>query len=145
MFDKMNPFDIVQRVFGFFHGKFKKALVIPKTSLRNAFIGFVLQTTPRCKVFQWYIDIGFDGAADTACAIGIAWSIMAFLLNSLCKYIVFSKSSTDIRITPRFDQVVLDTSVFCIFQTRLGHIMIAGFRALLSSMTQYFRGGDQHE
>lgn len=136
---------LIQVVLGFLQREPQKIPAVHVGSfVKDVFVGTMLRLTPRCKVFKWDTDIGVGEASDTAIVVGIAWSLSSLVVAGISRHVAFADTRPSIRINPRFNQITLDTSLFCIFESRLGHIMIAGFRTLLGIITAYTRGGEQH-
>lgn len=134
---------ITQVVLGFLQREPQRVPAIHVGSFfKDMFVGIMLRLMPRCKVFKWDAEIGVGDAAGTAFVVGMTWSFLSVVMAGLSRHVAFADTRPSIRINPRFNQVVLDTSVFCIFESRFGHIMIAGFRTLLGIIAAYTRGGE---
>lgn len=136
---------IIQVVLGLLQREPQKVPAVHVSSfLKDMYVGTMLRLTPQCKAFKWNTEIGVGGAADTAIAVGIVWSFLSVVMSGVSRYVVFTNTRPSIRVNPRFNQVVLDTSILCIFESRFGDIIIAGFRTLLGIIVAYVRGGEQH-
>lgn len=134
---------IVQAIRGFLEREPSKVPAIHVGGfIKDMFVGTMLRMTPRCKALEWDTDIGVGDAAGTAIAVGMAWSFVGMVMSGVRRHFIFVDTMPSIKVNPRFDEVVLDTTFHCIFESRFGHIMIAGFRTLLSIIAAYIRGGE---
>lgn len=105
------------------------ALFLPKKVRAYLTVIEELENKGRFKKFEWQIVIGTLDAAQTAILLGVIWGavghILAFLQN---RYRFYCHPLLNVK--PSFNQKVLDTRFDCIFELKIGHIMLAGFREL---------------
>lgn len=95
----------------------------------------------------WNTRVGFEDAALTGMAGGILWGIKGLLLSFLERNLDTNKFRAQIKVTPVFCEQEIATEVDCIFDLRVGYIIIAGFRLILLGIISYpvLKGVRLHE
>lgn len=95
-----------------------------------------LENRGRFTRFQWQTAVGSKNPAYAAWLVGGLWAIKGEILGLLQTRYRF-QGRPGISVQPAFGRDVLDTKVDCIFQVKLGQIILAGLkeytRRLLSS------------
>lgn len=85
------------------------------------------RTSTRCLRLQWITRLGLDDAAATAVATGLAYAVIGTGLGLVQKYVDFSRCRvTQISVIPSFSEAGLETSLSCILDLKVGHIIAAG-------------------
>lgn len=83
----------------------------------------------RVKKLEWCSEFGLADAACTGVAAGLAWSLKSAVLTAVSAY-THLETVPRIRVRPNFQKAFLHTLFDCIFEIRIGHIMIAGLKAI---------------
>lgn len=81
--------------------------------------------------FQWQTEIGTGEPSQTGVLVGTAWGLKGFLLS--LAYRLFSTGGTKpvIYVSPNFEKACFNTFLDCIFEVRIGYIILTGFKALI--------------
>ncbi|MGI6678832.1 MAG: DUF2953 domain-containing protein [Dehalobacterium sp.] len=82
------------------------------------------------RYFFWCTEIGTKDAAQTGVLTGVFWSFKAFLYGCLQQHVKHVGSNPQISVIPDFQQEKAYFRLICIFDIRLGHIMIGGLKML---------------
>ncbi len=88
--------------------------------------------------FIWRTTVGAGDPASTALIYGLIWSLTSGLVNFLHHRTDFS-NTPEIRVVPDFQSTRLDLFFDCIFQVKLGYIIIAAFIARFRH--RFLKGG----
>ena len=84
-----------------------------------------------CTRFIWRTKLGFGDAAVTGLGGGLLWSLKGFLLSLLMRAVNSETCKAEIMVTPVFDRETIGTEFDCIFNLRMGYIIIASIRLLV--------------
>ncbi|NLI11937.1 DUF2953 domain-containing protein [Pelotomaculum propionicicum] len=90
---------------------------------------FMLQRVKLSR-FHWQTEIGSEEPSQTGILVGTAWGLKGFLL-SLIYCLFYPGVRPVVSIKPSYDKVCFNTSVDCIFEVRIGHIIFTGFKMLV--------------
>lgn len=80
----------------------------------------------RCRRFYWRTEIGLNDAAYTGIMVGILWGVKSFLYKNFRSKIGFMSERPAIEVVPDYFNNKLALDLSCIFDIRIGHIIIAG-------------------
>ncbi len=83
----------------------------------------------------WHTKIGTNDAAETAIMVGIVWIIKGSIMSFMAREYNFSDVFID--VIPNYNTNIFETTVDCIFNIKLGHIVNANISILLA----HIRGG----
>lgn len=101
-----------------------------------------LERRGRFTRLRWSTCVGLDDAAGTALTAGLLWAAKGMLLSWLDRnYRLPRAMKIDVR--PSFAGLRLDTALDCIFQLRLGHIILASLRGFF--VDKLGRGVPSHD
>ncbi|MCM3569610.1 DUF2953 domain-containing protein [Neobacillus mesonae] len=89
----------------------------------------------RIKKFEWQTNIGLGDAAHTAIAAGALWTLKGSITGLISRYLNLMVMP-QLTITPHFQAAVIQTSLSCIFQFRIGHAILAGLKLI-----KFWKGG----
>lgn len=114
----------------------EKEISLPDT-LRmavNAFVRFhrslkYASSRTRVKKLEWSSEFGLANAANTGLLTGAAWALKSSLLTAVSAY-SHMETVPRICVRPNFQKPLFHTLLDCIFEIRIGHIMIAGLKAV---------------
>lgn len=87
---------------------------------------------------SWKSQVGHEDAMQTALLTGFLWALKGFLLRIINNIAPFE--TLQISISPHFNQMVLDTDLHCIIQSRMAHIIIAMLRVNAIRIRWWFKG-----
>jgi energy-coupling factor transporter transmembrane protein EcfT len=90
------------------------------------------------KKFEWHTMFGAGDAAHTGVLIGAIWALKGGILGILSKYLRLT-NFPELSVTPHFQFTIIQTSLSCIFQFRIGHAILAGLKLI-----KFWRGGIPH-
>lgn len=93
---------------------------------------FYLARRTRISRFQWLTEIGTGEAHHTGLATGLAWTVKSVVVTGLFT-LCTSGAKPELAVFPNYGQRRFRTSLDCIFDVRIGHIMTAGIKALWRS------------
>lgn len=80
--------------------------------------------------FHWRTEIGTGEPSQTGILVGTAWGLKGFTLSLI--YRLFAPGVRPvIHIAPSYEKACFNTFLDCIFEVRIGHIILTGFKALL--------------
>ncbi len=90
---------------------------------------FYLAGRTRISRFCWYTEIGTGEVHHTGLVTGLAWSAKSALVTGL---FAFSAPGTkpELAVFPNYEQRRFHTCLDCIFDVRIGHIMMTGIKAI---------------
>ena len=88
-----------------------------------------LENQGRFTSFEWKTRVGVIDAAVTAWAAGALWGIKGGLIGILQSRYEFGLTPY-LQVIPTFGQTRFDTALNCIFELRVGHIILAAFNEL---------------
>lgn len=89
-------------------------------------VDYLLHRT-QCRRFEWRTNIGFGDAAVTGWVSGILWMLKPLLLGKLSSLVSLTKRPV-VMVQPEFNEKRFDTDFDCIFEVRMGHIMVTGIK-----------------
>ncbi|ACV62920.1 hypothetical protein Dtox_2091 [Desulfofarcimen acetoxidans DSM 771] len=96
---------------------------------------------------KWRTEFGFSDAALTGISAGILWAVKSSLLSVLYRIFAPTTRLPEIKIIPRFNEKTLQINLDCIFDVKIGYIMITAliilkiyFQHLLYKNVCYLRG-----
>lgn len=84
-----------------------------------------------CQRFIWETELGFADHALTGMATGLVWAGKGAALGYLSRLIKMDCQNVRIQVTPYFGKQHWESTIDCIFKTRLGHIITALSRFLI--------------
>lgn len=88
----------------------------------------------RCLRFHWRTEVGLDDAAYTGIVVGIIWGVKSFLYKNFRSKIGFMSERPAIEVVPDFFHKRLALDFNCIFDIRIGHIIIAGLNFVRNAL-----------
>jgi len=80
--------------------------------------------------FHWQTEIGTGEPSQTGILVGTAWGLKGFLLSLICRLFTPGVRPV-INIAPSYEKVCFNTFLDCIFEVRIGHIILTGFKMLI--------------
>lgn len=83
----------------------------------------------RIKRLEWSSEFSLGDAACTGVTAGLVWSLKSTLLTVVSSHTRL-ETVPRIRVRPNFQEPLFHTLINCIFEIRIGHIMIAGIKAV---------------
>jgi hypothetical protein len=83
-----------------------------------------------CTFINWHLEIGFPDPVKTALVTGSLWAIIGYFLARLHRQITMDTDHPHIQIIPQFQKPGFACEIHCIFNLRMGHIIIAGLKLL---------------
>lgn len=87
-----------------------------------------LLKTIRCHQLKWTTHIGLEDPADTGLAIGLIWSVKGFFYRVFRSNVGKMENNPELLVIPCFNTNCIRLDFHCIFDMRIGHIIIAGLR-----------------
>ncbi|MBO8137906.1 MAG: DUF2953 domain-containing protein [Desulfotomaculum sp.] len=84
----------------------------------------------QCRYLKWHTKLGIEDAAVTGVATGLAWAAKTGLLSVLFKLVKPPLQRPELQVKPNFNSKELIMDLDCIFEVRLGYIMITGTKML---------------
>jgi len=85
-----------------------------------------LLKTIRFHHLTWITQVGFGDPADTGVATGILWGMKGYLYSVFRSHAGTVVNAPRLSVIPCFDCTCLRLDFHCIFDVRIGHIIIAG-------------------
>lgn len=82
----------------------------------------------RCHHLSWSTQIGFDDPANTGIAAGLLWGAKGFFYRVFKSSIGDMTTAPRFNVTPSFTGPCLKLDFHCIFDMRIGHIILAGLK-----------------
>lgn len=80
---------------------------------------------------SWRTEIGAGDPFYTGIAAGAAWSLKGALLSAFYRQLSSGAVMPEVAVRPNFVNSCFNTAFECIFEIRIGHIMLTGIKALL--------------
>lgn len=85
-----------------------------------------------CNRLNWRIEIGYKDPAQTAIVAGAFWTMIGFALSRLYKQVTVEDKSPSLMVVPQFKKEGFLCDIQCIFNLRIGHIILVGINLLLA-------------
>ncbi|HWI55239.1 MAG TPA: DUF2953 domain-containing protein [Desulfobacteria bacterium] len=82
----------------------------------------------RCYQLKWITQIGLEDPADTGMIIGLIWSVKGFMYRVFQSNVGSMEQKPEFCVIPNFGSSCLKLDFHCIFDMRIGHIIIAGLK-----------------
>ncbi|MCL6635803.1 MAG: DUF2953 domain-containing protein [Peptococcaceae bacterium] len=79
---------------------------------------------------QWRTVFGTGDPSQTGFLTGLAWGMKGLLLTAACRLLSPAGARPVVAVRPDFDRACFETELECIFEVRVGHIILTGFKAL---------------
>ena len=96
---------------------------------------------------KWHTELGLSDAAITGISVGILWAIKSALLSNTYSFFALAPRLPEIKIIPRFNEKTLLMNINCIFEVKIGYIIITALKFfhiytqhVLHKMVCYLRG-----
>lgn len=80
--------------------------------------------------FQWRTELGTGDPAQTGFLVGMAWGMKGVLLTFFYRFFSPGGAKPIVAVTPNFEKACFNTLLDCIFEVRIGYIMLTGFKTL---------------
>jgi len=80
---------------------------------------------------QWRTEFGAGDPAQTGFLAGTVWGIKSFLLTVIHRLFASGGARPVVSVAPDFEKARFGATLDCIFEVRIGYIILAGFKALL--------------
>jgi len=96
-----------------------------------------------CKKIKWSIELGFNNAAYTAIAVGTLLSLKNSIYQNIKQNVRLKDPTPSLLVKPHFGDTYLNTDLACIFQIKLGHIIITGLKVMVLLTSFAIKGGGQ--
>ncbi|AEF94873.1 hypothetical protein Desca_2034 [Desulfotomaculum nigrificans CO-1-SRB] len=90
----------------------------------------------RVKSFNWRTDIGTPDAAATGMLAGLAWAVKGSLTSIFYQKIAPGGERPVLTVEPNFRKQGFTTTLDCIFEIRVGNIMVTGIKILQKLVTR---------
>lgn len=81
--------------------------------------------------FQWRTRLGTGDPSHTGFITGLAWGLKGALVSVLYRLFASGGTKPFYKVVPDFENACFSTVFDCIFEVRVGYIMLTGFKALL--------------
>lgn len=113
-------------------GEYGLGITLLSLFIKDAYLDWVAhfsadRSTTRCLSLQWSTRLGLDDAAATAIATGLTYAAIGTGLGVVQEYVDFSRCRVrQISVIPSFSEAALETSLHCILDLKVGHIIVAG-------------------
>jgi hypothetical protein len=99
--------------------------------------------TITCKKITWSTELGFNNAAYTAIATGSLWALKNSIYQNIKQNVILKDPTPSLLVKPHFGGAYLNTNLACIFQIKLGHIIITGLKVMVLLTSFVIKGGGQ--
>jgi len=99
--------------------------------------------TINCQEVFWSTELGLEDAALTAIGTGFLWNIKNKVYKNLRKNVRLRAEPPYFLVKPIFGKMCVNTNFKCIFDIRLGHIIITGIKLFILLVAFAIKGGDQ--
>lgn len=96
---------------------------------RYTFVLAYLFRRTKIRRFRWHSEIGTGNAYQTGLATGMAWTLKSTLVQGLFAYTV-PLAKPELVVFPNYQQHRLYTLLDCLIEIRLGHLLMAGLKAV---------------
>ncbi len=83
-----------------------------------------------CKFLKCHLEIGFRDPIQTALVVGSFWAILYSSLARFYRQVTMDTDHPQVHIIPQFQKPGFSCEIHCIFNLRIGHIIIAGLKLL---------------
>lgn len=84
-----------------------------------------------CTFLKCHIGVGFHDPVKTALVVGSLWGIVYSSLARFYRQVTMDTDHPEVQIIPQFQNPGFSCEIRCIFNLRMGHIIIAGLKLLL--------------
>lgn len=84
-----------------------------------------------CRRFRWETAVGCRDYADTGIVVGLLWAVQESVAGWLGRLVKIEKAAIQIQVTPYFGRNCFESSIDCILEVRLGHIILELIRFFL--------------
>jgi hypothetical protein len=123
-------------LFLFLHGRWPDPAILQRSGrlFLKLIIGAIKMGVRQCERFQWRSEIGLGDAALTGLGLGIVWNVKTFILAKINDNVEFIGLPPSIEVHPYFAGEHFNTSVYCIFKVRIGHIILIGLTNLIKGL-----------
>jgi len=91
--------------------------------------------------FTWQTEIGAGDPAQTGLLTGAAWSVKGLLLTVACRLLSTGGVRPVVKIKPNFEKVCFNTDLSCVFDVRIGYLLVTGFKTLAIKYKQCLKSG----
>lgn len=109
---------------------FTKMLLNTAFRVRKHHQAFIYLTgRTRLRRFQWRTEIGTGEPSLTGIINGIAWGFKGFALTHISRLFSPGGEKPFVAVVPNFQRVCFNTFLDCIFEVRIGYIILTGFKA----------------
>lgn len=81
--------------------------------------------------FQWKTELGTGDPSQTGFLIGMVWGVKGFLLSLFYRLFSPGGARPVVAVTPSFDKACFNILLDCVFEVRIGYIILTGFKALI--------------
>ena len=140
--------------------KVKEEIPVPKLPERlpplRRIVSIVLQVVRinswlfgkiNCTRFSWKTRLACGDAALTGIGGGLLWGLKGWMMGNIHRNVNMLDTRAEINVFPEFEGQGLVTEFHCIFNLRVGYIIIAGIRFLFVGIITYIlmRGARTHE
>lgn len=92
-------------------------------------LGYMLGRTV-VRHFSWQTRLGTGDAAETGFLTGVCWAVLSAMLTWLINHVKAFTETPKVSVVPLFKTAAFGLDVHCIFEFRVGHIIIAGATAM---------------
>ncbi|MHB8124134.1 MAG: DUF2953 domain-containing protein [Desulfitobacteriaceae bacterium] len=83
-----------------------------------------------CTSLNWHFEIGLRDPVQTALVVGSLWAILGSSLARFYRQVTMDTDHPQLQIIPQFQKPGFSCEINCIFNLRMGHIIIAGLKLL---------------
>ncbi|MDD4766035.1 MAG: DUF2953 domain-containing protein [Desulfotomaculaceae bacterium] len=80
--------------------------------------------------FHWQTEIGAAEPSQTGILTGTVWGLKGFVFSYIYRVFTAGEANPVINVTPNFKKACFNTSLDCIFEVRIGHIIFTSLKAL---------------
>ncbi len=88
----------------------------------------------RCHQFAWTTEVGLGDPADTGLAAGMLWGLKGYFFSAFRSRVGAMLHSPRLAVKPCFECTCFRLDFHCIFDVRIGHIIIAGLNFVKLSL-----------
>lgn len=85
--------------------------------------------------FQWRTEIGTGDPSQTGFLTGTVWGVKGFLLSFIYRLLHPGGARPVVSVTPSFEEACFTTMLDCVFEVRIGYVIVTGFKALILRFT----------
>ncbi|MDD3654764.1 MAG: DUF2953 domain-containing protein [Desulfotomaculaceae bacterium] len=79
----------------------------------------------------WRTELGTGDPAQTGLLTGLAWGVKGFILTVIYRLLTPGGARPEVEIAPSFQKACFKTAFDCVFEVRLGYLLITGLKALV--------------